>query len=227
MKRILVFAVLMTLLMSASIFSQVKFGTDTYTHYVWRGIDFSAQSIQPSITFSTGGLSVGAWASYSTAGTYAENDLWASYVLGPVTVYFTDYYIPSLASKGFFDYGEYGSHTLEGGLGVTIPGNFPLTIAGYINFRGEVDAAGKTANSTYIQASYPFTIDTATSLSIFAGATTAESYYYGTSKASFINVGLTFSKTMKVTDDFSLPINASYIINPFAEKTYLVLGFSL
>jgi hypothetical protein len=224
-KLVLLFAAL-GIILSQTSFGQVKFGLDAYSHYVWRGLDFSAQSLQPSITYTTGGLSVGAWASYSTTNSYSENDLWASYAVGPVTVYLTDYYIPTFATKGFFDYGEYGSHTLEGGLGVTIPGNFPLTIAGYYNFRGEVDAFGKTANSAYIQASYPFTIDSVTSLSVFAGATTAESYYYATSKASFINVGLTFSKTIKVTESFSLPVNASYIINPYLEKTYLVFGMS-
>jgi hypothetical protein len=224
--KLLLFMFILGTLISQMSFGQVKFGLDAYSHYVWRGVDFSAQSLQPSITYTTGGLSVGAWASYSTTNSYSENDLWASYAVGPVTVYLTDYYIPSLATKGFFDYGEYGSHTLEGGLGITLPGNYPLTIAGYVNFRGEVNALGEKANSTYIQASYPFTVDSVTSLSVFAGATTSDSYYYGTSKASFINVGLTFSKTIKVTESFSLPVNASYIINPSLEKTYLVFGVS-
>lgn len=224
--KLLSLTFIMGIMLTSLSFGQVKFGLDAYSHYVWRGLDLSAQSLQPSITYTTGGLSVGAWASYSVINSYSENDLWASYVVGPVTVYLTDYYIPSATTKGFGDYGEKGAHTLEGGLGVTIPGNFPLTIAGYYNFRGEVDAIGNTANSAYIQASYPFTIDSTTSLSVFAGATTGDSYYYATSKASFINVGLTFSKTVKVTESFSIPMNASYIINPYLEKTYLVFGMS-
>ena len=216
-------AVLLVALFASVSSAQVKFGMDLYSHYVWRGADLSAQSLQPSITYTTGGLSVGAWASYSTIGTYSENDLWASYSVGPVSVYFTDYYVPSATTAGFFNYANNGgAHTLEGGLGYTGPAVFPVTVAAYYNLSGDAD------NSAYIQASYPFTIDTVTSLSVFVGGTPSRSItYYGTTKGTITNFGLTFSKTVKVTESFSLPFNASYIINPYTEKSYLVFGISL
>jgi hypothetical protein len=222
MKKTIFLTLCALLIASAAVFGQVKFGLDTYSHYVWRGVDFSAQSLQPSITYSTGGLSVGAWASYSTVGGYSENDLWASYAIGPVTVYYTDYYIPSATTQGFFNYNnDGGAHVLEGGLGYTGPEAFPISLAGYVNFLNDPD------HSIYVQASYPVSVDSATSLSIFVGGTPTKSVYYVTSSANIINVGLTVSKTIKITEHFSLPVNALYIVNPTLEKTYLLFGFSL
>jgi hypothetical protein len=210
---------------------QAKIGLDTYSRYVWRGMDFgNAPSFQPAISFTTGGLSVGAWGAFSFASggtsTYSENDLWASYAFttssGTFTINFTDYYFPSTGLK-FFNYDDkgLGAHTLEGGLGYAGTEKFPISIAAYYNLYNDVD------NSAYIQVSYPFSMDSVYSMTIFAGGTPSKSVWYAASKANLINIGFTVSKTIAVTESFSLPVSASYIINPELEQSYLLFGISL
>jgi hypothetical protein len=42
-----------------------------------------------------------------------------------------------------------------------------------------------------------------------------------------VNLGITVSKEIKISDSFSLPLTTSFIINPQAENVFLVLGISL
>lgn len=231
MKKII--TLLLVGLFTVNSFAQLKFGTDIYSRYIWRGLNLGGDSpaFQPSLTFTTGGLSVGAWGSYSFPGSaapYSENDLWASFTTGPVSLYLTDYYIPSLGIPfGHFKHHiesdgteKFAAHTLEGGIGYTGPEKFPITLSAYYNVSNDPD------NSAYIQASYPVTVGDAT-LTLTAGMVTAASAYYGVSKGGFTNVGVTASKNVVITDKFSLPINVSYIINPSQDISFLVFGMSL
>lgn len=72
-------------------------GADVVSRYVWRGTDFGESiSIQPALTYTHGGFSIGSWASYaadpSSAGVN-EHDLWLSFAAGPISVGVTDYYL--------------------------------------------------------------------------------------------------------------------------------------
>ncbi len=225
-------------------YGQMKIGLDTYSRYVWRGLDFgNAASFQPYVSYSTGGFSLGAWGAFSissaggngaldtvtysitsVSNTFSENDLWVSYAYstaaGTFTVYLTDYFYPSSHLK-FFDYKDGGSHLLEAAVGYTGTESFPVTLAAYYNFFNDPD------KSVYLQASIPFTIDSVYSATIFVGGTVEESAWYAASKANLINVGFTVSKTIVITESFSLPVSASYILNPEIEQSYLIFGISL
>lgn len=230
-KNILILTIV--LLSSFSSFAQIKFGTDIYSRYIWRGLDFGdAPAFQPSLSYTTGGLTFGAWASYefpTTGTTYAENDLYAFYTyttqsVGSFSALFTDYYFPSAG----IPFGYYrpttdnpvAAHTLEGGLSYSGKEKFPISLAFYTNLSNDPD------NSTYIQAAYPFSVEDAT-LTLSAGYVPSKSAYYGTTKGGLINLGVTASKTVAVTDKFALPLTVSYISNPTQDKTYLVFGLSL
>lgn len=222
-------AVLSALTLSLSFsFGQAKVGVDIYSRYIWRGYDFgNAASLQPSLTYSIGDLSVGAWGAYALTGGYSEDDIWASYSIQSVTLYVTDYYIPSTPSTiPFFNYSNKGgAHVLEVGVGYTGPESMPLSIAGYVNVLND------TSNSIYIQASYPIVSD----LSLTVGFSPTEGVYtpamatpnHPTSGAGLVYVGVTATKTIKVTDSFELPFNAQYIMNPYTESAYLIFGISL
>jgi len=211
--------------------AQFKLGADISSHYVWRGTALhSAEAFQPALTYTIGSLSIGAWGSYSAGGAgYAENDLWGSYALGPVTIYLTDYYIPTLlpANATFFDYNTKmgtGSHVVEVGVGISGGETFPLSITGYYNvIGGTLDPD----HSSYIQASYPFVVES-TTLTTSIGLTPAKStMWYGTTGAGVVSLGVALSKSIKFTEEFSLPFNMQYIMNPYAEKAYLIFGVSL
>ncbi len=225
------YILLIVLAVSINSFAQLKFGTDVYSRYLWRGLDFGdAPAFQPSLTFTTGGFSVGAWGSYAfpTAGTtYSENDLWASYSFtseksGSFSFIVTDYYLPSVGIPfGFYKPkdGSGAAHTIEGGLTYGGPESFPISIAFYTNLSNDPD------NSSYIQVGYPFTITDAT-VTLSAGFVPAASAYYLTDKGNFINLSITAAKSISITDKFALPINVSYIANPALDKTHLVFGVS-
>ncbi len=210
---------------------QAKTSVDIYSQYVWRGGLFCGEAFQPALTYSLGNFSVGAWGSYSAGSTaYQETDLSASYAAGPLSIIITDYFIPVFVSgtnKYFFDYNSAkgsGSHVVELGASYTGPESFPLSLAGYYNIIG---GSPDPDNSSYIQVSYPFRVE-GTTLTAILGATPAKSTsWYATQKAGIINLGIGASKTIKITEDFSLPFNVQYILNPTAEKTYLVFGVSL
>lgn len=218
---------------SFSSFAQLKFGTDFYSRYIWRGLDFGdSPALQPSLSYTLGGLTVGAWASYAfptMAATYSENDLYLSYTyatksIGSFSLICNDYYLPSVGIPfGYFkptDSNPVAAHTLEGGLSYSGAEKFPISLALYTNISNDPD------NSAYIQASYPFTVDDAT-LTLTTGFVPSKSIYYATSKGGIINFGITAAKTVALSDRFSLPINVSYVSNPTQDKTYLVFGGSL
>jgi len=209
-------------------FAQLKFGADIYSRYNWRGLDFgNAPAFQPSLAFTAGGFSIGAWGSYAfptTTTTYAKNDLYASYAFsivstGNFTLLFTDYYYPSAGIK-FSDFEKNGgAHTVEAGMTYSGPEKFPISLALYLNVHNDVD------NSSYIQIGYPFSVYDAT-ITLAAGFVPSKSAYYVTNKANLINLNITATKSIAVTDKFSIPINGSYIANPALDITYLVFGAS-
>lgn len=199
-------------------------GADVVSRYVWRGADYGeSASIQPALSFSSSGFEVGTWASYAMnpEGAAAnEHDIWASFTAGHLTVGITDYYFPNLAPD-FFDFeGDgNGSHSIEPFLALTGPPSFPLTFyAGYF-------AHNDPDHSIYLNATYPVAVD-GVELALGVGASAVESAIYGTDGFGIIELNLAASKTIPVTDGFSLPISVAYILNPYAERSFLVVGLS-
>lgn len=222
--------------LSAITLGQFKFGSDIYSRYIWRGVDYgNAPSFQPAVSYTTGSFSIGSWAAYSigssgtdpvtgSAKVFAEHDVWASYARstesGTFALLYTDYFYPSAGLKYFNFKDGGGAHVLEIGASYSGTELFPISIAAHYNFHNDVD------NSIYIQASYPCTTEAGT-LTLFAAGTPSKSAWYVTSEAALINVGLTLTRTIKFSEAFSLPVSASFIINPHIEQTYLIFGFSL
>jgi hypothetical protein len=238
MKHNAALAALFVLVLSAVTIgeAQFKFGSDIYSRYIWRGVDYgNAPSFQPAISYAAGGFSVGTWAAYSIGASrtdlatgsqsvFAEHDLWASYglhtELGTFSMLYTDYFYPSTGLKYFNFNGKTGSHVLELGASYTGMESLPISASVYYNFHNDAD------KSVYVQFSYPFTIESGT-VTVFAAGTPAKSVWYLATEAALINAGLTLSKTVMVTESFPLPVNASYILNPHLEQSYLIFGISL
>lgn len=216
--------------------AQVSVGMDFVSRYIWRGLNVGdAPSVQPAITLESGGFAVGAWGSYSlsndiTAGD--EIDLWLGYTHefsggGSLGIVFTDYYFPN-AGGAFSNYKNYdavdgpGAHVLEIGATVT-PSSFPVTLAAYANLYND------EGHNVYLEASYPFAVGDA-SLTLFAGATpgsTDNPGYYGADQFKFLSVGIKAEKDLPLSERFSLPISATWSVNPNLDIAYLVVGFSL
>lgn len=204
---------------------QFTISADVVSRYVWRGTDFGeSASIQPALALNTGGLEIGTWASYAMNPESAdanEHDLWISYSAGPLTAGITDYYFPN-SGAGFFDFdgaGD-GAHYIEPFVQLSGPPPLPLTFfAGYF-------AHNDPDHSVFLAASYPLTIYDV-DLELAVGASAVESAMYGTSGFGIVDMSLAATRELPITDQFALPISVAYILNPYAEKSFLVVGLSL
>ena len=210
--------------------AQVSGGADFVSRYVFRGIDFGESfSVQPTLQYSSDGFTVGSWASYAiTAGGANEHDLYVSYANGPIEVGLTDYFFPVPGggeSAEFFNFdSETTGHILEPYLAFSGTQSFPISLYAAIN--AFASDASDPDNSIYLEAGYGFMVEDV-SLGLTVGFVPQESAFYGTTAPSFINLGLSASKAVEITDSFSLPLLVQYIINPESERTFFVFGFSL
>lgn len=190
-------------------------GADIYSNYIWRGTKFgTGPAFQPVVKFVSGGLTIGAWGSFDAAG-YSEADLFASYAFDfGLTLGITDYYYPGLE---YFDYSDSaGSHAFELNAAYSISG---LTLSGnYI--LNEAGGAASAGGDMYFELAYQFE-----NVKLFAGA--GDGWHTSHGGMSVCNLGLTTSKTINITDSFSVPVTGSVILNPEKEQFFLVAGFTL
>jgi hypothetical protein len=219
--------------------AQEKFGVEAgagiVSRYNWRGIDFgNSPAFQPSLTANYYGFQLGVWGSYTfneTASVSNEIDTWLSYSFKiysvSVTAILTDYYFPSSGSR-FGNYNDFddpegaGAHTLESGLSIGSE-SFPLTFSAFYNFYNDA------GNNTYFQLDYSFNVNNY-GLNLFCGATAGSKdnpAYYGSDKFNVINVGVKATKSIKITDNFDLPVFVVYGINPRVDQAFMVLGITL
>lgn len=104
-------------------------------------------------------------------------------------------------------------------MGYTGPESFPISLYAGVFVYNDPD------NSVYLSAAYPFAVD-GVDLSVRASASGGESVLYGTSGFGIIETSLTAARAVPITDTFSLPVKVSYIVNPYAERSYLVFGIT-
>jgi len=220
--QLVLLAGLTTIIASTEVSAQFSVGVDYNSRYVWRGFDFgNSPSIQPELTFSTGGLEVGAWAAYATNGDPAgtEIDWFASYTFetsaGDISLSVTDYTFPDDP----VDYFSSDAHFVE--IGLAFASEFNERTGYYLS--GGVFVHNDDDNSVYGEAGLEFDLDEI-SLTLFGGFSPIESAAYGNSTFAFINTGLSTSKEFKVSEFLSVDVSASLIANPHAETMFFVFG---
>ena len=187
-------------------------GTDLMSRYVWRGTDFGGSpSIQPYIELSAGDFVLGAWGAYTTNMPGAqEADLYTGYSFGDVfSLTLTDYFFPSDENPdNYFDFED--THSME------ISGE--LTLDQFSLLAGKF-FAGADERSLYIEAGYNFG-----DFRAFAGA--GDEVYSSDGEFNLVNLGIGTSKDITVTDQFTIPLSASLILNPDNEDLFMVVGVS-
>lgn len=218
-------AVLATMSVKAQGFST---GADIVSSYVWRGVPQEATkgtpNIQPYVSFNTGGLTVGAWASSSFLGNVKEVDLYATYAFSSaLSLTVTDYNWGF--NNSYFKYSKGGDHMFEATLAYTGGESFPISASVNTFFAGaDTLSTGKNAFSTYAELSYPITA----SAKVFLGASLTESaMVYGTTGFGITNVGIKVSKSIAITDKFSLPVYGILSANPYSGNAFFVAGITL
>jgi hypothetical protein len=230
--------------------SAVEFsaGVDFVSSFLWRGLNLgNSPAIQPNAAISAFGFELSAFGSYALVANeyhgfsqvpYTEFDLELKYSLptsaGTFSIVATDIFMPHLGLEysnydGIVDDEETGAHWLCAGITYEGPEHFPLSLKLDYNFYNEI------SKSIYAELGYNFTCG-GTSIDLFCGAAMGTnkdvvpgSIFYEIEKdeIGIINVGGTITKTIEVTNTFSIPLSTSVIFNPNANAAYLVFSLSL
>ncbi len=222
--------------------SNLDLGADFKSRYIWRGINLGGNtpSIQPYVEFSFAkGWAIGTWGAFSFGEQATQEvDLYLTYTTPNDMFSFilTDYYFPdySIRQGNFFHLDDSSGHVLELGASFNGTEKFPIAFAVYTNIIGadkKINDDGSQKNeqsfSTYMEVSYATSVKTV-DLNFFAGyVLNNKGGYYGSTDSSFINIGLTASKAIKITEHFSLPVDTSLIFNPDDENVFIVFGLTI
>lgn len=203
---------------------------DVVNQYIWRGQDLGNVSLQPTLGIDYKGLSVSAWGNVglSEPDDTKEFDLTIGYSMGNFNIGITDYWFNTgLDPEGrYFMYEAHKTnHIFEANVGYDFG---VASLQWYTNFTGNdgLNKSGKRAYSSYVEASVPFKLGSV-NWTATAGATPYATTLYGTNGFAVINLALTATKDIRITDTFSVPIFARLAANPNSQKAYLVFGFTL
>lgn len=203
-------------------------GADLVSSYIWRGTDCGGVSIQPSLSVSYKGFSIGAWGSVSVnKEDTKELDLIVNYSVGGLSLGVTDYwFFPSdeTAQVGYFKYGAHNTqHVFEVNAGYDFG---VMGISWNTNFAGAdyYNADGKRSYSTYIALTAPFRLG-GLDWNAEVGLTPWEGLY--ADKFNVTNLSLKASKEIGITEQFSLPLFAQLVFNPYSQGAHFVVGLSL
>ena len=227
--RLVAILAIMVLTVS-SVKAQFTTGADIVSSYVWRGIPQEdvtgvkggAPNIQPYAAFTTGKLTLGSWASSSFTGGLKEVDLYATVALSSkFAVTLTDYYYNFASQPNYFKYNNGTGHVFEGTLAYT---GSAFSASVNTMFAGaDKKVNGDNALSTYVELGYQI----APVAKIFLGGSLGGSQTYATTGFGITNLGVKVSKSIAITDKFSLPVYAIVGANPYLKSTFFVAGVTL
>jgi hypothetical protein len=200
---------------------------DLVSRYIWRGLPSSlTPNIQPSVTLGYKNFAAQVWGSYGLSQPYAEFDVNLSYNIGAFTLSVWDYYVNAdeATTTHYFNFSDTTLHSIEGSLTFNGTEGFPIsiTLATYL-WGDDKDDVGDNYYSTYLELGYETNIGE-TNLQLFAGGTFGEGYY--ASKAALVNLGLTATRNLQLTEKTALPLSGSLIVNPDSKSVYFVFGIT-
>ncbi|MCU7497380.1 MAG: hypothetical protein HF314_06625 [Ignavibacteria bacterium] len=218
-------------------------GVDIVSSYNWRAIDFgNSPAIQPYISLSAYNFELTGWGSYALIAQeekegksvpFSEIDLSLKYSIpteiGTFAPGVVDFFYP-YENMRYSDYKgveaeeSKGAHWVNVSLTYAGPEAFPVSLTADYAAHNDPD------KPVYFEASYPVKIKE-TNLSVFLGAAKgkgkASLYGIEDGKLAIVNAGVTVSKELKITNEFSLPVSTSFVMNPYLSKAFLVLKVSL
>jgi hypothetical protein len=239
------------LLLVTNVFSQDTIKTskgtltvtaDLVSKYVWRGQNWagSGPHIQPTFSYAIKGFEIGAMGSYGVSNNYQEVDPYLKYTTHGFSFQITDYYIPytftgdnASGDPRIFNFkSKTTASTGELAISYKGPESFPISLlAGTIiygndhsyGYKSSLDKDSSIYYSTYIELGYTIKAG-GQNLDLFAGLTPGAGFY-GNS-FGFVNLGLKGYRNIQITDKYALPVYATFVVNPQAEKLYLVFGIT-
>lgn len=234
MKKVKIFAVaILALVATTSVNAQFSVGTDIVSNYVWRGVQQDltntkgTPNIQPYVSFTAGKFTIGAWGSTGILGSVKEVDIYATYAISSLFSLTVTDYNWNFNPSSYFKYDDATDHVYEASLNYAGVEAFPLSVSLNTMLYGAdkiADGEGtKQAYSTYMELAYPITANA----KVFLGGSLNTSANYGTTGVGLTNIGFKVSKSIEITDKFSLPVYGVVGVNPTANDAFLVLGITL
>lgn len=226
MKRLVKSIALMAALLVPSVASaqdkvETTLQADVVSSYLWRGYNLGSAAVQPTLGIGWKGLSLTAWGSYGFVNTddAKEIDINLSYEIAGLNVSLNDYFIaagPTDCPAKYFKFDGEHYHVLEAGLGYDF--GF-LSANWYTNVFGDDDYA------SYFELTVPFKLGIDWEFNV--GLVPYKSAYYTNDSFTCSNLSLKASKSIPVTDKFSIPVFGQLAANPDNGKFYFAFGFSL
>ena len=209
---------------------ETSVGADIVSHYIWRGQDLGGVSVQPGLGVSYKGLSLSAWESVGLSNPIdvREFDLTLAYTIGGFNIGITDYWFNAgedPLGRYFYYRRDATNHVFEANIGYDF--GF-ASLQWYTNFAGNdgFNPAGKRAFSSYLEAAVPFTLG-GVDWSAAVGVVPFATDYYDAQRFSVVNLSLTASVDIHITESFSVPVFTQLAFNPCSNAAYLVLGVTL
>lgn len=244
---LLAVSVIFLLLLTSEAYSQketkspisINIGGDVVSRYIFRGVEFGPNpptpQVQPhfALTYdmgNAGSLIFGGWASYGIYNEFSENDLSLKYSIpvsgaGTFALTLMDLTFPYLgASINNFEGDGNGAHFIALNFDYSGPAKFPVTF----QVSSLVHNDFPEHKSLYLEVGYNFPISDVDAR-VVCGAAQGKSKWNSikTDKFEFDNIGINFTKKLKISEDYSLPVGVAYILNWHLKQSFLVLKISV
>lgn len=206
---------------------------EVVSRYVWRGLPLSSSlNFQPAASMTLDAVDLSVWSSWGTDG-YKEVDLSLGYSRdlpkGNLYAALNDYFTvgDDISFGDFMDYGGVedgeptGAHVLELMVEYSGPEEFPIRVLLARNFRGDPDGSWYGELGAELNAG-DFGVSPVLGMTL-----NASPYYYGPSKATVNQLGLTISRDLSAFEERILYASGAVIHNPDLKKTYFVLALGI
>lgn len=199
------------------------------TKYMWRAIEYGdAPTSFALINYERKGFSAYAEGVYAFNGSHSEVDLGVAYNYKWLTAGLNDYYYPS--SVGEKDHyfklsSRKTGHYLEGVITIA-PEKIPLwlTLSTYFWGADKKPINDKNAYSSYAEIGYSYSFNDYNVASLAVGAALNKGFYTDYEHGfNVVNITAKYATSFKF-GKFRLPVSASYILNPYCNKSYVTLS---
>ena len=230
MKKLLLFVMLFFPLFAMAQEKGGLHGSVDYAYrYMWRGFENGdASSVMPTVGYSKGGFDIYAWGAFALDDSYRELNIGVSYSFSNFTLELVDYFYP-WPGADFFDFNKNTTtHTVEA-IATYEPEALPMHFTvGSIIFGDDKKENGKNAYSTYAEIGYAHEFNGKNILQGVVGASLNKSFYNDYGKDfNLVNLTAAYTRVFSFWKFDEFPVTASYTYNPYLEKSYFNIMFTV
>ncbi len=201
----------------------LTYAVDVTTQHLWRGFKSGdTPSIEPSLKLHfTPNLTFGLWGASTFNDSYKEVDLYLGYQYKQFSVTLFDYYDPAVNTFKWKDVSDFNQKTTEHIVDLVMDYQFkkiPVKLlASTIIYGNDRDEEGQQNYSSYVELAYTIPYKPVAS-HLFIGVNPTGTFYHD--KFNVVNLGIKAEKTLKITNKYSIPIQANLSGNPAKEQLY-------